>query len=325
MLAVLVAPMIAACGSGNLGATVKRAAFSSKEYGVAVSPRVTRDPNPPKGGGRYLVGKPYTVRGKVYRPQENPEGYTAQGTASWYGSDFHGLATANGEQYDMNGLTAAHRTLPLPSMVLVTNLENGRALKLRVNDRGPFAHGRIIDVSRRAAQLLGFEQQGTAKVRVEVLADESRILAATDGSGEYAVAGEPVPQAAPRVAVTAEPLPTPGGDGAAPGPSTTAPAPSTVPQLAAAPAIQPDGVVRQVPVRPTSIYIQAGAFSDLYNANRLQAQLSQFGAVRVTPVIVEGQQFYRVRLGPLASVEDGDRLLGQVVEAGHPEARLVVD
>ncbi len=299
------------------------AGCAETEFVVNSSKAITSD----SAQGQYKVGQPYQIAGVWYYPSVNYE-YDETGIASWYGSDFHGLATANGERYDMNELTAAHRTLPLPSMVLVTNLENGRALKLRINDRGPFAHGRIIDVSRRAAQLLGFEQQGTAKVRVEILPDESRMLAAAGQSGEYAVAaGEPVPEAAPRVAVTAEPLPsTPGGASTgATQPALATSAPSATEQLSAAPAIQPDGVVRQVPVQPTAIYIQAGAFSDLYNANRLQAQLSQFGPVRVTPVVVDGQQFYRVRLGPLASVEEGDRLLGQVVDAGHPQARLVVD
>ena len=113
-LATLIAPMIAACGGGGLGATVKRSAFSTKEYGVTSSPRVTSNPNPPKGGGRYQVGKPYTVRGKVYVPQEDPD-YAASGDASWYGADFHGRRTANGEIFSANAITGAHPTLPLPS------------------------------------------------------------------------------------------------------------------------------------------------------------------------------------------------------------------
>lgn len=289
---------------------------------VVESTKAITSPSPE---GQYKVGQPYQIAGIWYYPSVDYE-YDETGIASWYGSEFDGRATANGERYDMNDLTAAHRTLPLPSMVMVTNLENGRALKLRVNDRGPFAHGRIIDVSRRAAQLLGFEQQGTAKVRVEILADESRMLAAAGAGATYEVAGEPVPQAAPRVAVTAEPLPESGAVPAGTGQPSGAPAaPSAVQQLADAPAIQPDGVVRQVAVQPSAIYVQAGAFSDIYNANRLRAQLAPFGPVVVAPVVVDGQQFYRVRLGPLATVAEGDRLLAQLVDAGHPEARLVVD
>jgi rare lipoprotein A len=292
------------------------------EFVVDSTKAVTR--GGPQGG--YKIGEPYQIAGIWYYPTVD-YGYDETGIASWYGADFHGKSTANGEAYDMNGLTAAHRTLPLPTMVRVTNLENGRALSLRINDRGPFAHGRIIDVSRRAAQLLGFEQQGTARVRVEILGDESRALAAQSQGGAYAVAaGEPVPEAAPRVAVTAEQLPAPGSTASGSGTATTgASQPSAVEQIAAAPPIQPTGQVVQLPVGPTAIYVQAGAFTDQYNATRLRAQLSQFGPVKIVPVIVDGQQYYRVRVGPLGSVADADRMLEQIVQAGHPEARLVVD
>lgn len=133
-------------------------------------------PRLPSGGGDYKVGSPYKVDGVWYTPAED-DGYSEVGIASWYGSKFHGRRTANGEFFDMNALTAAHKTLPMPSAVQVTNLRNGRTLALRVNDRGPFVNGRIIDVSRRAAQLLGFERDGVAKVRVEIMPDESRRLA----------------------------------------------------------------------------------------------------------------------------------------------------
>jgi rare lipoprotein A len=118
------------------------------------------------GGGNYKVGKPYKVNGVWYRPAENPY-YDETGISSWYGQHFHGRHTANGEKFDMNEMTAAHPTLPLPSYVLVTNLDNGRQAVLRVNDRGPFAKSRILDVSRRAAQVLGYEKSGTAHVRVQ--------------------------------------------------------------------------------------------------------------------------------------------------------------
>lgn len=124
----------------------------------------------------YKVGKPYEVAGKWYHPQEYKQ-YKNTGVASWYGKPFHGRATANGEVYNQNSLTAAHPTLPLPSVVRVTNLENGRSVILRVNDRGPFAKGRIIDVSSQAAKVLGFYEQGTARVKVELLPNESAIVA----------------------------------------------------------------------------------------------------------------------------------------------------
>jgi rare lipoprotein A len=132
----------------------------------------------------YKIGKPYKVEGVWYYPKTDYD-YRETGIASWYGPGFHGKPTANGEIFDQNALTAAHRTLPLPSMVQVTNLDNGRSIKVRVNDRGPFSNGRIIDLSRRGADLLGFRRYGTAKVRVEILESESRRLA-TIGLGEEA-------------------------------------------------------------------------------------------------------------------------------------------
>ncbi|WP_297111968.1 septal ring lytic transglycosylase RlpA family protein [uncultured Devosia sp.] len=190
-LAALIAPSLAACATGNLGATVKRAAFTSSEYGVAVSPRVTSNPNPPKGGGRYQIGKPYTVRGKTYVPQHDPS-YSASGTASWYGSDFHGRRTANGEIFSANAITAAHPTLPLPSYVRVTNTANGRSLIVRVNDRGPYVSGRIIDLSYRAASMLGYVNKGSTSVHVEYVGqaplegDDTRMLVASyNGPADY--------------------------------------------------------------------------------------------------------------------------------------------
>jgi rare lipoprotein A len=183
-LAALIAPMIAACAGGGLGATVKRAAFSSSEYGVGVSPRVTTNPNPPKGGGRYQVGKPYTVRGRVYTPAEQPD-YAATGEASWYGSDFHGRRTANGEIFSANAITGAHPTLPLPSYVRVTNQENGRSVIVRVNDRGPYMPGRIMDLSHRAAEMLGYVNAGSTQIKAEYVGpaplegDDTRMLVAS--------------------------------------------------------------------------------------------------------------------------------------------------
>ncbi|MFC3162450.1 septal ring lytic transglycosylase RlpA family protein [Ciceribacter thiooxidans] len=140
--------------------------FSESEYGVKASPRVANGGNIPKGGGRYLVGKPYVVKGKVYVPKENPN-YDKVGMASWYGSAFHGRKTANGEVYDQFYLSAAHPTLPLPSYARVTNIENGNSVIVRVNDRGPFHSNRIIDLSNKTADLLDMTHSGTGKVRVQ--------------------------------------------------------------------------------------------------------------------------------------------------------------
>lgn len=156
LLAIAASLLLTACGGG------------------AERPRPVSAPAPGQVGGEQKIGRPYQVAGIWYYPQED-ENYDETGEASWYGPNFHGRPTANGETFDMNAISAAHPTLPLPSRVRVTNLENGRSLIVRVNDRGPFARSRIIDLSRRAAQLLGFAQNGTARVRVQLVRDDGSI------------------------------------------------------------------------------------------------------------------------------------------------------
>jgi rare lipoprotein A len=151
----------------NCASSGKFASRVDPKYGVSSSPRVVELGDPvPKGGGTYRVGKPYTVGGRIYVPEEDAN-YREEGLASWYGDDFHGRLTANGEVFDMDSLSAAHPTLPMPCYARVTNLSNGKSLIVRVNDRGPYHGNRLIDVSNKAAQLLDFKGNGVARVRVE--------------------------------------------------------------------------------------------------------------------------------------------------------------
>lgn len=126
-------------------------------------------PAPVAAGGHHKTGKAYQIAGQWYYPLQSAAGYDQTGVASWYGRDFHGKKTANGETYNMHAMSAAHKTLPLPTMVRVTNLDNGRAIVVRVNDRGPFVKSRIIDLSYAAARALGYDRKGTARVRVQAL------------------------------------------------------------------------------------------------------------------------------------------------------------
>jgi rare lipoprotein A len=159
--AVVACLVLANCASSNTFSRV------DPKYGVSSSPRVVALGDPvPKGGGTYRVGKPYTVAGRVYVPEEDTS-YREEGLASWYGDDFHGRLTANGEVFDMASLTAASPTLPMPCYARVTNLSNGKSLIVRVNDRGPYHGNRLMDVSSRAAELLEFKGNGIARVRVE--------------------------------------------------------------------------------------------------------------------------------------------------------------
>jgi rare lipoprotein A len=174
--------------------------FSQAKYGHA-SPKVVADGQPvPRGGGQYLVGHPYSVAGHRYYPAEDPS-YSAVGMASWYGAAFHGRRTANGEVYDMASLSAAHPTMPLPSYARVTNLGNGYSVIVRVNDRGPYHGGRVMDVSSRVAEVLDMKAMGTARVKVEYVgpapmegSDDSQLLASlrTDGSPASMI-GYPAP------------------------------------------------------------------------------------------------------------------------------------
>ncbi|MEE8499671.1 MAG: septal ring lytic transglycosylase RlpA family protein, partial [Kiloniellales bacterium] len=269
----------------------------------AVAPRLDRAP------GAYKLGKPYQIGKAWYYPKAD-YGYDETGIASWYGPGFHGNATANGESFDQNALTAAHRTLPMPSMVRVTNLDNGRSIKVRINDRGPFKNGRIIDLSRRAADLLGFHRQGTAKVRVEIVEDESRALAAVALTEDAAATA---PDAAPRTPVAVENLAQdadgaqdtdrtrPATRSATPAGSQTALAPPRAERAEVRPSLAvpvPDGIVTTVPVRPGQIYVQAGSFTQIANANKLRARLIKIGKAQIAQTMVDRRRFFRVRFGP---------------------------
>jgi rare lipoprotein A len=297
-------------------------------------------------GGVYKVGEPYQVNGVWYTPVVDYN-YDETGIASWYGADFHGKATANGEIYDMNEVTAAHKTLPMPSLARVTNLENGRSLIVRVNDRGPFVPGRIIDLSRRSAQLLGLEGKGTGRVRVQILAEESRQIAERMTSQGAVAGGRTLPRPAdvkdgsltvaqlPKAEVAKEELAPPPGAKSAPAPKPTASRTVTDAPLDGAPdpkapngktaALAKAGTLTQGAARATRIYVQAGAFGHFDNAHKTGAKLAGVGPVAVSPVLVNGRDVFRVRIGPIASVEEADRYLDKVIRAGYPEARVVVD
>ncbi len=276
--------------------------------------------------GLYKVGKPYEVAGVWYYPKVDWD-YDRTGIASWYGPNFHKKRTANGELFDQWSVSAAHKTLPLPSVVRVTNLDNGRSLVVRINDRGPFKPGRIIDISRRGAQLLGFENKGTARVRVQILPRQSQIVAARAktgthkaglvGAGGTQLTAANSPIKAARVAskpVITRNLPPLGA------PVLRAPPPNVKQTVAKAAA----PLVIQGAVSPTRLYIQAGAFSNMVNAQRVKSRLDNLGVVKITSVPVDGKMLFRVRLGPIDNVTVADRLLTRVFQAGYPGARTIV-
>lgn len=287
--------------------------------------------------GTFKVGNPYNVEGRTYVPREQYD-LVETGIASWYGPGFDGKKTANGEIFDKRELTAAHRTLQMPSLVRVTNLDNGRSIIVRINDRGPFKRNRVIDVSEKAAELLGFKGIGTAKVRLEVLQQESLRIAQAARMGQstrgYEVAMNGRPGAYPGDALETVAYDASSGSvSVQPVGRETLMAPSDMgaPVQTALPGhirngeFYPDPVVQERPVTRTNIYIQAGAFSSYDNANRLRDKLAAFGTAVVKEADVRGQHFYRVRLGPVGNVAEADQLLSRVAGAGHKEAIIVVE
>jgi rare lipoprotein A len=246
---------------------------------------LARIPDPvPRQEPRSKYGNPpsYVVFGKTYYVMSDPDGYAESGLASWYGSKFHGRPTSSGERYDMYKLTAAHRSLPIPTYVRVTNLDNRRSAILRVNDRGPFHSDRILDVSYAAAVKLGFANRGTARVRVEALT----------GSPE------------PEVLIA--------GTGPAAAPAVTAPVLATSVPMLPAPVGRPPAYAQG-----TALYLQAGAFRSRSGAEQVRGALAALvgGGVHVQRSVVD--DLYRVRVGPIASLAEANRLQALIADANH--------
>jgi rare lipoprotein A len=299
-------------------------------------------------GGIYKVGEPYQVGGIWYVPREQPD-YDETGIASYYGSDFHLKPTANGEIFDMAAPSAAHPTLPLPSMVEVTNLDNGKKLNVRVNDRGPFVGGRVIDLSQEAARELGFERQGTARVRVRYVGRAS--LDPMDGPRQYArndvpapayaapptysapVAAAPIAAAAPigsrPLVVTPSTPPASEYSGVTTAPpvkvAATALQPLNTPPtpVYSAPVVQPPIATPAAAPARTVYRVQAGAYGDQANAQRAVSQLAGTGAAVIEPVAVNGVTLYRVMLQASADEGAAWALRDEVAAYGFADARVI--
>ena len=256
-------------------------------------------------GGIYKIGTPYQIENLWYYPQEDAT-YDSTGTASWYGPKFNGRRTANGEIFDMDLLTAAHPTLPMPVRARVTNLENGRSVVVRVNDRGPFAKDREIDMSRRAAEVLGFKEQGTARVRVQYLGRAPLF----DSAGRLIRGKEP-----DRFFV-AKPI-----------------TPVESKQVAAAPIDKvevktTEGKAVAKPVVPVTFAdkryaVQVGVFSDLDNANVLKTNLQTISPVEIVEVELNGAVYYRVKMGGANIRADARTTVEKLIAAGHQDAVII--
>jgi rare lipoprotein A len=256
------------------------------------------------------VGPPYQANGRWYVPAAEP-GYEATGTASWYGPTFHGGRTASGEVYDQEAITAAHPTLPIPSLVQVTNLENGREVIVRVNDRGPFVADRVLDLSHGAAQVLGVERNGTARVHIRYLGPAPRHF------------GDPAAPLQASTPTLASPIQSAGAEE---GPASLLPPPPHVgdPAPAAATAMQ---AVTYQPPAPTpvaangSYFVQVGAFLDVDNAHRVQTAVSGVGQASIdVRRMRSGAELFRVRIGPYAGREEAERARRSAIALGYAES-----
>lgn len=339
-----VAALMAACSQGGSpsrpigGASIDRPLFTEDAYGVSSSERVTTGRNVPKGGGHYKLGSPYKVAGRWYTPSEDPS-YDRQGIASWYGDDFHGRRTANGEVFDRYALSAAHPTFPLPSYAYVTNLQNGRTLLVRVNDRGPYVAGRIIDMSHASARALGYDGQGHARVRVRYAGRaplngddrrERQFFAEQVWNGgrgsrvaysepqdfspappmpmrDYARAGDPPQDRWSPTAYRAQLAGKPEPLQQRPRYQTAAVAPPPQPYYAGSPretdrASNWGDDARNV--RAGRAFVNVGNYRNQQNAEQLRRDLGDLGPIEVAPLASrDGAQVFRVRLGPLSPAQ----------------------
>lgn len=275
-----------------------------------------------KGDATYKIGKPYQIKGTWYYPEINYE-YSEVGIASWYGPKFHKKKTANGEIFDQNALTAAHRTLPLPSVVIVQNLENGRSVKLRVNDRGPFARGRIIDVSKRASEILGFSEQGTAPVKVTIVETESRRLAQALGGKQEVLANNDT------IKPKDQEILIPSQDDVQ---YQALPEPLIVPEANtgddaktdATQAGKTDTKVKLAKIDFSErVFIQIGAFIEEENIDRSILAFAKFGY----PVLVQDvgrDNLKRVLVGPLNTLDKDkiEELLEQTIKKGYEDSHI---
>ena len=268
------------------------------------SPRYEGAGEIPTGGGRYHIGEPYQVAGRWFTPKEQP-GYDKTGPASWYGEAFHRRKTSNGEWFDMNDLTAAHPTLPLPSYAKVTNIENGATVVVRINDRGPFVGPRIIDLSKQTAVALGFLKQGKTNVRVQYIGP-----APLDDNGSHLLAMNQELQRGTSLKQMIAAADTNGSPT-----YRIAKTKTRQTEFSTAAAVTPASV--------TNYYVLAGLFADQNNAESLAQQLLAVGEVQIVQRRGNDGALYQVRVGPLGDEAAAQTTLDQVYEFGLPDAHIV--
>jgi rare lipoprotein A len=263
----------------------------------------------PMGGGRYQIGSPYQVAGRWFTPKEQPN-YDKSGPASWYGEAFNRRMTSNGEWFDMDRLTAAHPTLPLPSYAMVTNVSNGATIIVRINDRGPFVGPRIIDLSKQSASALGYKRQGTATVRVQYIGPAPL----NDNGTHLAAMNIELKNGTPLRRMIAA---------ASKGGSDPVQVAQADPTQQESYEEQPEQAFAQSSPSPVNYFVQAGTFADPDNAERLRLEFVNIGPVQVAELTGFDGPVYRMRVGPFDNLNDAQIALNQIHGYGLPDAHLL--
>ncbi len=296
---------------------------ASVELAVDLYKKQKRDPakSAVVASPHYKIGKPYQVGGIWYYPERDLT-YDETGIGSWYGDEFAGKLTANSEIFDPELVTAAHKTLPMPSVVRITNLDNGKSLVVRVNDRGPFVAGRIIDLSREAARRIGYKDSGLARVRVQVLAEQSLRLEKLAKDGKFPSVDGVLSTKMPEVKASAKPTVNLTAKS-----NTGRSAYSSNNGQSALDLLSQSRIGQVMSVAPvtTQIWVQVGAFHSESSAASVLAQVESLGNGEISPVLKAGQTLHRVRLGPVQTVSEADKLLSGVMSVGFSGARIIVD
>jgi rare lipoprotein A len=262
----------------------------------------------PFGGGKYHIGSAYQVAGRTYTPHEQP-GYDKTGLASWYGEAFHRRKTSNGEWFDMETFTAAHPTMPLPSYAMVTNLENGKQVVVRVNDRGPFVDTRVMDLSKRAADVLGYRNKGTARVRVRLIGpaplrdSNAHMMAMNDAMNNGASLQQIASMSgSENVQVAAAPKRK---------------------IIVDEPIQQAEYVSPDVPAAAGGYVVRVAIFHSLENANTAYQDLAGFGPTQIIKAVGANGPLYRLQMGPLDNERDAQAALQTAISSGYEDARIV--
>ena len=308
---ILFALSVAGCTNLELAATALKKVNNINNESATSQ---TNTPNP-----HYKIGNPYEIFGVWYYPERDLN-YDETGIASWYGPADAGKPTANGEIFDPELISAAHKTLPLPSVVRITNLENGRSIAVRVNDRGPFVAGRIIDLSEEGARVLGFRDNGIARVRVQLLVEESLRLEREAKNGNFPMLSElekpempsTVPASIPVSVLTLDNGQTIGGG------NNSLSAIDIINNSRSANLLENQAL-------STEIWIQVGAFRSLSNAETVLGRVTDITKGSISSFDDGTDILHRVRLGPLSSVEEADMVLLSVINRGYQGSKIILE